>query len=218
MAVSRNRPATPARRARRSAAEPAVPESRRREILNKAVRLMEEKGFAAMSVRHVADALDFSKANFYHHVDSKEELLYDIFIDTLQYSLGHIEEIVASDQSMPDQLRALVAFYVSLMLDRRAVMLVWFKERAHLSDAHKKEVGRLEEEIGARLERFYGSGIAAGHFMPMGLNVMRLAIFGMCFQLTKLHKRPDRAAAASITRQLQDLACGGLLAPAGHSL
>ena len=119
MAVSRNRPATPARRARRSAAEPAVPESRRREILNKAVRLMEEKGFAAMSVRHVADALDFSKANFYHHVDSKEELLYDIFIDTLQYSLSHIEEIVASEQSMPDQLRALVAFYVSLMLDRR---------------------------------------------------------------------------------------------------
>ena len=63
-----------------------------------------------VEVRHVADALDFSKANFYHHVDSKEELLYGIFIDTLRYSLGHLEEIVASDQSMPDQPRALVAF------------------------------------------------------------------------------------------------------------
>ena len=211
MAVSRNHPASRARRPRRSATEPAVPESRRREILNEAVRLMEEKGFAAMSVRHVADALDFSKANFYHHVDSKEELLYDIFIDTLQYSLSHIEEIVASDQSKPDQLRALVAFYVSLMLDRRAVMLVWFKERAHLTEAHQKEVARLEQEIGALLERFYASGASAGHFKRLAPDVLRMAIFGMCFQLTKLHKRPDRAAAADITRQLQELACGGLL-------
>ena len=211
MAVTRTR--APHRLRHPRTAKPAVPESRRREILNEAVRLMEEKGFSAMSVRHVADALDFSKANFYHHVDSKEELLYDIFIDTLQYSLGRIEEIVASEQSMPDQLRALVAFYVSLMLDRRAVMLVWFKERAHLTDVHQKEVARLEQEIGALLERFYTSGMTAGHFRTMSADVLRLAVFGMCFQLTKIHKRPDKKTAADVTRQLQELACGGLLNP-----
>ena len=108
------------------------------------------------------------KANFYHHVDSKEELLYEIFVDTLQYSLSHIQEIIASEQSIPDQLRALVAFYVSLMLDRRAVMLVWFKERAHLTEAHQKEVVRLEQEIGALLERFYASGMKTGDFKTMG--------------------------------------------------
>jgi TetR/AcrR family transcriptional regulator, cholesterol catabolism regulator len=172
---------------------------------------MEEKGFAAMSVRHVADALDFSKANFYHHIDSKEDLLYEIFIDTLQYSHGHIEEIMASEQPHPDQLRALIAFYVSLMLDRRAVMLVWFKERAHLTEPHQKEVGRLEREIVTLLERFYTNGMKTGDFKAMSPHVLALAIFGLCFQLTKLPGRPDRTSAADITRQLQELACGGLL-------
>jgi hypothetical protein len=37
-----------------------------------------------------------------------------------------------------------------------------------------------------------------------------MAIFGMCFQLTKL-ARPDRAATAEIARQVQELACTGLL-------
>jgi AcrR family transcriptional regulator len=198
-----------ARPGRRRANEP-VTDTRRREIFDEAVRLMEEKGFAAMSVQHIADALEFSKANFYHHIDSKEQLLYDIFVDTLEYSLRHIEEIVSSDRTIPDQLRALVEFYVSLMFDRRATMLVWFRERAHLTDAHQKEIGGLEQKIGATLEGLYTRGMAAGYFKTMRPDVLRMAIFGMCFQLTKL-ARPDRAATAEITRQVQELACTGLL-------
>jgi len=201
-----------AARAARRRPDAPVTDTRRREILGEAVRLMEEKGFAAMSVQHIADALEFSKANFYHHIDSKEQLLYDIFVDTLEYSLGHIEEIVTSDRPIPEQLRALVEFYVSLMFDRRATMLVWFRERAHLSDAHQKDIGGLEQKIGATLETFYGRGMAEGYFKTMRLDVLRMAIFGMCFQLTKVPRPPDRATTAEITRQLQELACTGLLA------
>jgi TetR/AcrR family transcriptional regulator, cholesterol catabolism regulator len=198
------------RRPRRDQA--GVADARRRDILDNAVRLMEEKGFAAMSVQHIADALEFSKANFYHHIDSKEQLLFDIFIETLQYSLSRIEEIVGSERPLPDRVRALVEFYVSLMLERRAVMLVWFKERAHLTAAHQEEVGRLEQRIGATLERFYAQGTAAGEFKPLRPDLLRFAIFGMCFQLTKAQAPADRAAVAEIARQLQDLACTGLLA------
>src|ERR1051325_4686697 len=201
-------------RARRRRPDAAVTDLRRREIFDEAVRLMEEKGFAAMSVQHVADALEFSKANFYHHVDSKEELLYDIFVDTLQYSLSHIEEIVTSDHPIPQQLRELVGFYVSLMFDRRATMLVWFKERAHLTAAHQKDIGQLEQKIRAALEQFYASGIPRGPSKPMAPDILRMAIFGMCFQLTRLPRRPDRAAAAEIARQIQELACSGLVTPA----
>ena len=211
MPQSQRRAATVLRRSGRRRTEAPVTESRRREILKEAVRLMEEKGFAAMSVQHVADALEFSKANFYHHIDSKEQLLYDIFVDTLEYSLSHLEEIVSSDRSIPDQLRALVEFYVSLMFDRRATMLVWFKERAHLTDTHQKEIGQLEQKIGATLEGFYGRGIAAGYFKPMRLDVVRVAMFGMCFQLTRVPRPHDRAATAEIAGQLQELACTGLL-------
>jgi AcrR family transcriptional regulator len=187
-------------------------ESRRREIVDHAVRLMEDKGFAAMSVQHLADALEFSKANFYHHVDSKEHLLHEIFVETLQFSLGRIEEIVGSDRPTSDQFRALIEFYVSLMIDRRAVMLVWFKERAHLTKAHQKEVVRLEQQILATLERFYARGIAEGIFKPMDVDLIRTAIFGMCFMLTKLLDKSDRGRIAAITRQFQDFACTGLLA------
>jgi AcrR family transcriptional regulator len=180
--------------------------------VDQALRLMEEKGFAAVSVQHVADALEFSKANFYHHVESKEQLLYEIFVEILQFSLGRIEAIVGRDDSFPQKLRALIEFYVSLMTERRAVMLVWFKERAHLQGKHDEEVGRLERQLGVVLRRFYASGIKHGSFKPMDPELLRQAVFGMCFLLTKSPQPIDRAAIAAVTRQLQDFATGGILA------
>ena len=191
---------------------PILPQSRRRDIVDQALLLMEEKGFAAVSVQHVADALEFSKANFYHHVESKEQLLYEIFVEILQFSLGQIEAIVSRDDPFPEKLRALIEFYVSLMTERRAVMLVWFKERAHLQGKHDEEVGRLERQLGLVLRRFYASGIKQGAFKPMDPELLRHAVFGMCFLLTKSPPPVDRAATAAITRQLQDFATGGILA------
>ena len=190
---------------------PARPQSRRRDIVDHAIRLMEEKGFAAMSVQHVADALEFSKANFYHHVDSKENLLYEIFVDTLEHSIRQIDDVLGSGRSTPDKLRALVDFYVSMMTGRRAVMLVWFKERAHLSAAHLDHVSQLERRITGMLDRFYGEGMEEGCFKRMDVDVLRLSVFGMCFQLTKLPRSVDRAAIATISLQLQDLASTGIL-------
>jgi AcrR family transcriptional regulator len=191
---------------------PKVPQSRRRDIVDQALRLMEDKGFAAVSVQHLADALEFSKANFYHHVESKEKLLYEIFVEVLQSSLERIESIVTSADPSPDKLRALIEFYVSLMTERRAVMLVWFKERAHLQGKHDEEVGKLERQLGVVLRRFYADGIEQGAFKPMDPELQRQAVFGMCFMLTKSPQPIDRAAVAGITHQLQEFATGGLLA------
>jgi AcrR family transcriptional regulator len=201
------------RKPTRRPAPRALAEHRRRDIVDQAVRLMEEKGFAAMSVQHVADALEFSKANFYHHIESKEKLLYEIFVDTLQSAIRRIGDIVARDQPAPEKLRALIEFYVSLMTERRAVMLVWFKERAHLNDEHQNEVTALETQVTGLLKEFYAAGMEEGHFKRMDVDVLRLAVFGMCFLLTKLPLRPDGPTIETITRQLQELLTTGVVTP-----
>ena len=208
MAVQLKRKST--RNRRTSTPDVSVSESRRREIVAEAVRLMEEKGFAAMSIQHVADALAFSKANFYHHIKSKEVLLREVFVDTYQLAIANIDAIVSSGRSAPEQLNALVEFYVSLMLDRRAVMLVWFKERAHLSGPNLEQIIPLEHQLVGLLRQLYTAGMDQGYFRRMDPDVLRLAVFGMCFQLTQLPPRPDLSR-ETITRQLQEFATSGLL-------
>ena len=172
---------------------------------------MEERGFAALSIQHLADALDFSKGNFYHHLESKEELLNEIFVDTLQFGLANISAIFAREEPLPQKLEALVEFYVSIMTTRRAVMLVWFKERAHLTATHLSEVTNLERQVDAKLEAFYAEGIAAGLFKPLDPDVIRLAVFGMCFMLTKLPQPVSPTLTARITHQLREFVSTGLV-------
>ena len=90
-------------------------------------------------------------------------------------------------------------------------MLVWFKERAHLEGKHDEEVRQLERQLGVVLRRFYTDGIKHGSFKPMDPELLRHAVFGMCFLLTKWPQPVDRATVATITSQLQEFATGGLL-------
>ena len=73
-----NAKATPARRPREQGPRSSTtrtsptPSLRKRHILNRAARLMQHKGYDGISAQQIADALEFSKANFFYHVKTKE--------------------------------------------------------------------------------------------------------------------------------------------------
>jgi AcrR family transcriptional regulator len=172
---------------------------------------MREKGFAGMSARELAHSLDFSKANFFYHVRNKEQILYEIFVETLEYTLSSVEEILAHPASNLGKLRALIDFYVRLMIDRSAVMSVWFKERGHLSRKHAAHVTEIESRLLGQLYAFYQAGMHDGDFKVGDPRIARLAVFGACFILIRLSGSAQDPPAAIISKQIQEILCDGLI-------
>src|SRR4029453_7546887 len=140
MATGRERRVRPTRAVRRGASLRRA-RAQRVDIVERAAHLIQEKGFAGMSARALAKELAFSKANLFYHVPSKEELLYRIFVETLEHFTGRVEEILARRETPDAKLRALIDFYTQHMIERSAVMVVWFKERGHLTRKHQTHVG-----------------------------------------------------------------------------
>ncbi len=184
---------------------------RRGAILERAALLMREKGFAGMSARELAHSLDFSKANFFYHVRNKEQILYEIFVESLEYTLSSVEEILARPASSTEKLHALVDFYVRLLVDRSSVMAVWFKERGHLTRKHAAHVTDIEGRLLARLNAFYEAGMRDGDFRTGDPRIARMAIFGACFLLVRHPGLVDFPSAPAISRQLQEILCDGLI-------
>lgn len=56
--------------------------ARDREVIETAVRIFWEKGYAGASVQDVADAMGMLKGSLYYYIDSKESLLFKIFEDS----------------------------------------------------------------------------------------------------------------------------------------
>ena len=55
-----------------------VPSERRIELTRAAARLFAERGYQGTSLADLADALGVQKPSLYHHIDAKEDLLWEV--------------------------------------------------------------------------------------------------------------------------------------------
>lgn len=80
------------------------PEGARRALLENAVELFERNGYAATSVQSIVDAAELTKGAFYHHFESKEDLLYRVHDEFINYQLGRARSVMADKEQSPDQI------------------------------------------------------------------------------------------------------------------
>jgi AcrR family transcriptional regulator len=140
---------------------------RRDEILAIAAQLFAERGFAATTVREIADAAGILSGSLYHHFDSKESMVDELVHEMLDRVLAAYRRIVATGDAPEVALRALVReAFAAIATDRATVavmvnewnLFVTFPRFAYLRDI-EEETERLWVSV---IER----GAQSGAFRP----------------------------------------------------
>jgi AcrR family transcriptional regulator len=85
--------------------------ARDREVIETAVRIFWEKGYAGASVQDVADALGMLKGSLYYYIDSKESLLLKIFEDSHNEITELTQAATSSDGRAVDRLATYLREY-----------------------------------------------------------------------------------------------------------
>ena len=173
---------------------------------------MHAKGYAATSIQDVADQFDFTKAAFYYYVKNKEELLYEILLQTLQETVDRISRIAKRRGLAPAaKLDAIVRCYVELMADRPAVFSVYFQERAHLSPEHHQIVTELERQLLAMIQTVYRQGSRTGELQNLNPTVAVFGVLGACFWVYKWYRADGRLNVDDIVDTLRALLANGYM-------
>ena len=157
-----------------------------KKLRDEAARLFWKKGYAATTTRELAEALGVQKASLYYHMKSKEELLYDICVE----SLGNIRIAVTralADESDPlARVRAMILAHVVSMLEDREKHATMLTELRALSATRRDEVVRLRDEyeslVRGVLSEAQGAGVlwreASAKELRLGLlNLLNWTIF-----------------------------------------
>jgi AcrR family transcriptional regulator len=108
-----------------AAADPSI--DQRGRIMDVAAHLFRTKGYSGTSTREISSLIGIQKASLYHHIDSKEALLYELCVDATQRILDRATVIAAENQEPIIKLRALMRQHAITMLDsqdRHATMLI----------------------------------------------------------------------------------------------
>jgi AcrR family transcriptional regulator len=140
---------------------------RRDEILAIAAQLFAERGFAATTVREIADAAGILSGSLYHHFDSKESMVDELVHEMLDRVTVAYRRIVATGDGPEQALRALVReAFAAIATDPATVavmvnewnLFVQYPRFAYLRDI-EEETARLWVSV---LER----GVNSGAFRP----------------------------------------------------
>ena len=70
------------------------PTDRKTEITNIAAKLFKDKGYSAVTMRDIAQAMDIKAASLYNHISSKQEILVLIIIKIAEEFCSNIDEIL----------------------------------------------------------------------------------------------------------------------------
>lgn len=136
--------------------------NRSAEVIEAAVEIFHDKGYAAASIQDVADRVGVLKGSLYHYIDSKEDLLARIFEQSDRESFALMEEMEALDVSPVERLREFARLWSLWFLENVERASLYFNEWKHLTGERLAAVTATRHEYEARVERMIEACKKAG--------------------------------------------------------
>jgi len=102
-------------------------------ILEAAAQIISEKGYHAASMRDIAQAVHLQKPSLYHHISSKQEILFVLLNQALDMLIQRIEEIVSKPLAPEVKLRLAMETYIQSLIDKRDLAAVLLMEHRSLN-------------------------------------------------------------------------------------
>jgi len=107
--------------------------SKKELILQKAAAMFRQKGFAATSMRDLAETVGIEAASLYNHIQSKSEILQEITSRISDDCNQHLNSLDNNGMTSLEKIESLIRFHVQMMLNRFEDYYVMINEWMHLS-------------------------------------------------------------------------------------
>ena len=162
--------------------------SKREVILIKAAAMFKDKGFAASSMRDLAETVGIEAASLYNHIKSKSEILQEIIFHTATDCNVQLEEVDVDEKSSLKKIEELLRFHVRMMLNRFEEYHVMTHEWIHLSEPHLSNFIGQRRSYVQRLEAIVEKGIRDKEMKPVVPYVAVLTILSAVRGLEFWHR------------------------------
>lgn len=191
-------------------AKPRPRGNQRERLLRTAAQLFAEKGYHGTGVAELGRAVELGRGGLYHHMGSKEALLVEISVSHVRHMVAVGEEILASDATPPEKLRALSRRLMRTIADSLPEVTVFFHELNTLTGEARTEVLAKRDRFEAIWRAVIDEGVEKGYFRTGG-GLVTKGLLGM-HNYSYVWIDPDgRLAPEEIADVFCDLVLRGLL-------
>jgi AcrR family transcriptional regulator len=136
---------------------------RKSDILNTARDLFSEHGYHGTTMRTLAKALDLRGASLYSHINSKEEMLWEI-VNRAADQFQECAEAIPGDIPVEEQLKQLIRGHLEVIARELPYATVFFHEWKFLTPELREQVKMRRDAHEAHFRRVIEEGIRQGVF------------------------------------------------------
>ncbi|MCC6288028.1 MAG: TetR family transcriptional regulator [Chitinophagaceae bacterium] len=141
--------------------------SKRQFVIGKAAKLFREKGFAATSMRDLAEEVGVEAASLYNHIQSKAEILQDICFRTANLLTQNLENIENSQVSAIEKIKTILRFHIRQMVNNYEEVQVADREWRHLTEPYLSNFKVQRRAYRQRLANIIIEGIQKKQVKPI---------------------------------------------------
>ncbi|TQM11065.1 TetR/AcrR family transcriptional regulator [Pseudonocardia kunmingensis] len=185
-------------------------ETTKQRILRVAGELFAAKGYAATGVAELCEAANIGKGALYHHIKSKEDLLYQISKRHVEEPLEVAEALIDMELPADEKLRRLSRYQMKTIADHLPEITVYFRDGHHLDGEYRTKL----EGLRARWERVWAVVLRQGVDQGIFRSADPISVKGLLgiFNYSWVWLDPDGLLPhEEIADQLADIALWGQL-------
>ncbi|MEA2008066.1 MAG: TetR/AcrR family transcriptional regulator [Chloroflexota bacterium] len=183
----------------------------RKEILDAAAKIFGENGYHATSMQDIAKAVQLKKGSLYHHVSSKQEILFTLLEQALDLLIERIAEVAAQDLPPAEKLKLAVSAYLEILTENRPLSAVLLLEQRSLEPKFQAIHNPHRDQFENIWRGIIQEGIDAGQFNSTDPAQVTRTLLGSLNWTITWYNPAGPLTSAEIAEQSANILLNGLL-------
>lgn len=131
---------------------------RRSELTRIAARLFAERGYQGTSLADLAEELGVQKPSLYHHIDSKEDLLWEVAWEGAEAFHAGLDAVPA-DLPATERIRLALRAHLAVVADQLDIATVFVREWRHLAGGRRERFVAERRRYEERIRELFRDGV-----------------------------------------------------------
>jgi TetR/AcrR family transcriptional regulator, cholesterol catabolism regulator len=186
-------------------------QDRRAEIYNAAAKIISEKGFDAMTMNDIAQAVGMTKAGIYHYIEGKQNMLFAI----MNYGMDKLDNgVIAPASQIEDaekRLISIIEYHAKLITQGTNAITVLVDEVAGLSAVQRKKIIQRKRVYFDFIRDTLNTLKEDGKLKDVDTTVAAFSILGMLLWISRWYHAEGKLTSDQVADEVLKIAVGGML-------
>lgn len=185
---------------------------RKREILNAAAVLFRYKGYAATTMRDLAEKVGLEVSSLYSHIKSKEEILTTLCFHCGDLYSEGLHQILEMEGNALQKVDAIMDLHINIAIDHPSSITVFNDEWKHLSQNELQQFLLVRKNYEKGVKSILQEGIDAKLFKDFPLDIFMNTLLSAMRWIHYSNQDYSPMERSAVQRTMKEMVLGGIKA------